>query len=66
MTLLQFDSRWQLDLQQSQWQLWLGLENALDKTYAGAVVVNQANGRSFEPGIPRQWVAGVQLSIELP
>jgi len=64
-TLLQLDSRWQFDLQQSQWQLWLGLENALDKTYAGAVVVNQANGRSFEPGIPRQWVAGVQLSIDL-
>jgi iron complex outermembrane receptor protein len=64
-TLLQLDSRWQLDLQHSQWQLWLGLENALDKTYAGAVVVNQANGRSFEPGVPRQWVAGVRLSIAL-
>jgi len=62
-TLLQLDSRWQLDLQHSQWQLWLGLENALDKKYVGAVVVNQANGRSFEPGIPRQWVAGLQLSI---
>ncbi len=64
-TLLQLDSRWQLDLQHSQWQFWLGLENALDKTYAGAVVVNQANGRSFEPGLPRQWVAGLQLRIEL-
>ena len=62
-TLLQLDSRWQLDLQHSQWQFWLGLENALDKTYAGAVVVNQANGRSFEPGVPRQWVAGLQLSL---
>ena len=62
-TLLNLDSRWQLDLQHSQWQLWLGLENALDKNYVGAVVVNQANGRSFEPGIPRQWVAGLQLSI---
>lgn len=64
-TLLQLDSRWQLDLQHSQWQLWLGLENALDKKYVGAVVVNQANGRSFEPGIPRQWVAGLQLSIAI-
>ncbi|RVU41196.1 TonB-dependent receptor [Rheinheimera riviphila] len=64
-TLLQLDSRWQFDLQHSQWQFWLGLENALDKTYAGAVVVNQANGRSFEPGIPRQWVAGMQLTITL-
>jgi len=64
-TLLQLDSRWQLDLQHSQWQFWVGLENALDKTYAGAVVVNQANGRSFEPGIPRQWVAGLQLQIDL-
>jgi iron complex outermembrane receptor protein len=64
-TLLQLDSRWQLDLQHSQWQLWLGLENALDKQYVGAVVVNQANGRSFEPGVPRQWVAGLQLNIAL-
>lgn len=64
-TLLQLDSRWQLDLQHSQWQLWLGLENALDKKYVGAVVVNQANGRSFEPGIPRQWVAGLKLSIAI-
>ncbi|MBU2279951.1 MAG: TonB-dependent receptor, partial [Gammaproteobacteria bacterium] len=64
-TLLQLDSRWRLDLSQSQWQFWLSLENAFDKKYVGAVVVNQANGRSFEPGVPRQWVAGLQLSIEL-
>ncbi len=64
-TLLQLDSRWQFDLPQSEWQFWLSLENALDKTYVGAVVVNQANGRSFEPGVPRQWVAGLQLNIEL-
>lgn len=64
-TLLQLQSRWQFDLPDTQWQLWLGLENALDKNYVGAVVVNQANGRSFEPGMPRQWVAGLQLNIDL-
>jgi len=63
-TLLNLDSRWQLDLQNNQWQLWLGLENALNESYVGAVVVNQANGRSFEPGVPRQWVAGLQLRID--
>lgn len=64
-TLLQLDSRWQYDFAHHQWQWWLGVENALDKSYAGAVVVNQANGRSFEPGVPRQWVAGLALRIEL-
>ena len=64
-TLLQLDSRWQFDFAHHQWQWWLGVENALDKSYAGAVVVNQANGRSFEPGVPRQWVAGLALRIEL-
>ena len=64
-TLLQLDSRWQYDFEHHQWQWWLGVENALDKSYAGAVVVNQANGRSFEPGMPRQWVAGLALRIEL-
>ena len=61
-TLLKFDSRWQLQQQQSRWQFWLSLDNALNSKYVAAVVVNQANGRSFEPAPQRQWQAGVGFS----
>ena len=50
-----------------QLRYWLGVDNLTDKNYVGAVVVNQANGRSFEPGIPRQWLAGLLgQSVDAP
>lgn len=46
------------------WRLqpWLRIENLTDKTYVGSVVVNQGNGRSFEPAPGRIWMAGVTVS----
>ncbi|WNO60210.1 TonB-dependent receptor family protein [Rheinheimera sp. MMS21-TC3] len=38
---------------------WLRLDNILDKNYVGSVVVNQSNGRSFEPAPGRQLSAGI-------
>jgi iron complex outermembrane recepter protein len=35
------------------------LDNAADRTYVGSVIVNDANGRFFEPGAPRS----VMLSV---
>jgi len=43
-------------------QPWLRLENLTDKTYVGSVVVNQGNGRSFEPAPGRIWMAGVTVA----
>ncbi|MCH8502586.1 MAG: TonB-dependent receptor [Aliidiomarina sp.] len=43
-------------------QPWLRLENLTDKTYVGSVVVNQGNGRSFEPAPGRIWMAGVTVT----
>jgi iron complex outermembrane receptor protein len=34
----------------------LRLDNASDKNYAGSVIVNEANGRFFEPALPRNWL----------
>ncbi len=49
----------------SDWQLryWLGVDNLTDKNYVGAVVVNQANGRAFEPALPRSVSLGLSLSF---
>ncbi len=59
-TVLNLNSRWQWQQQQWRWQLWLAADNITNQRYVGAVVVNQANGRSFEPGLPRQIQAGLQ------
>lgn len=43
-------------------QPWLRIDNLTNKTYVGSVVVNQGNGRSFEPAPGRLFMAGVTLS----
>lgn len=42
-------------------QPWLRVDNLTDKAYVGSVVVNQGNGRSFEPAPGRIWMAGLTL-----
>jgi iron complex outermembrane recepter protein len=37
------------------------VDNLFDKTYAGSVIVNEGNGRFFEPGMPRSWYLGLKL-----
>ena len=43
-----------------QWQQWVQLDNLTDRRYVGAVIVNQGNGRSFEPAAPRTLTLGVR------
>ncbi|MBL0730505.1 TonB-dependent receptor [Piscinibacter sp. HJYY11] len=38
------------------------LDNATDRRYAGSVIVNEANGRFFEPALPRNWLLAVTAS----
>ncbi|HEY9025813.1 MAG TPA: TonB-dependent siderophore receptor, partial [Burkholderiaceae bacterium] len=38
------------------------VDNAADKSYAGSVIVNEANGRYFEPAPGRTWLAGTTAS----
>lgn len=38
------------------------LDNATDRRYAGSVIVNEGNGRFFEPGLPRNWLLAVTAS----
>ena len=43
----------------------VAVQNALDQRYAGAVTVNGAFGRVFEPAPPRTWYAGLELGVPL-
>ncbi|HVE52044.1 MAG TPA: TonB-dependent receptor, partial [Ramlibacter sp.] len=38
------------------------VDNLLDRAYAGSVIVNEGNGRFFEPAPGRNWLAGVSAS----
>ncbi len=49
---------------QQQWSgvlvnYWIALDNITDKTYVGSVIVNQSNGRAFEPAPGRQLSVGL-------
>jgi iron complex outermembrane receptor protein len=38
-------------------------DNLFDEDYAGSVIVNEANGRFFEPAPGRGWFAGVEVAF---
>jgi len=43
---------------------WIKLANCTDENYVGSVIVNQTNGRAFEPAGGRNLAAGVNISYE--
>jgi iron complex outermembrane recepter protein len=45
-----------------QLELLARLDNAADKAYAGSVIINDANGRFYETGAPREWLLSMRLS----
>ncbi len=47
------------------WRLseFVRLDNAGNKRYAGSVIVNETNGRFFEPGARRNWTIGVSATL---
>ena len=44
-------------------RLSLRIENVLDEQYAGSVIVNEANGRYYEPARGRSLLAGLELAL---
>jgi iron complex outermembrane receptor protein len=38
------------------------LDNATNRRYAGSVIVNEGNGRFFEPALPRHWLLALSAS----
>ena len=43
---------------------WIKLANLADENYVGSVIVNQANGRAFEPALGRNVSAGIKLAYQ--
>ena len=41
------------------------MDNLLDRRHAASVIVNEANGRFFEPGAPRHTLLSLRLSSPL-
>jgi iron complex outermembrane receptor protein len=47
--------------QRKRLQLTARVDNLVDRRYIGSVIVNDGNGRYFEPGPGRTWLLGAQL-----
>ncbi|MES2612767.1 MAG: TonB-dependent receptor [Pseudomonadota bacterium] len=43
-----------------RWQAWARLDNLLDRRYAGSLIVNDGNGRFFEPAAGRRIMVGLR------
>jgi iron complex outermembrane receptor protein len=48
-----------------RWRLseFVRVDNLFDKQYVGSVIVNEANGRYYEPSPTRNWLVGIQASL---
>ncbi|HTN65854.1 MAG TPA: TonB-denpendent receptor, partial [Burkholderiaceae bacterium] len=51
-------------LQSEHWTLnaFARIDNLFDRQYAGSVIINDSNGRYFEPAPERNWSAGLSAS----
>ena len=45
-----------------RWDAFARVDNLFDRKYAGSVIVNEGNGRYFEPASGRNWVAGLSAT----
>ena len=54
-----------LEQRTGQWSIseFLRLDNIGNKQYAGSVVVNETNGRFFEPAARRNWTVGISAAL---
>ena len=43
---------------------WIKLANLTDEKYVGSVIVNQNNGRAFEPAPGRNFSAGIDVAYK--
>jgi iron complex outermembrane receptor protein len=64
LTALRWSKAWRVG---GRWRLesLLRVDNALDRRHAASIIVNDANGRFFEPGAPRNALLSLRLSSPL-
>ena len=65
--VLNLRARYQTDWGPAQVETWASIENLMDRRYVGSVIVNQSatDPQYFEPGLPRNAMLGVKLSLPL-
>ncbi|MNT32909.1 TonB dependent receptor [compost metagenome] len=47
----------------TRWQVWARLDNLFNRRYAGTLIVNDGNGRFFEPAAGRRLMVGVRAQF---
>jgi len=57
--------RWPVGPGRAQLEAFAGIDNLADRRTIGSVIVNQAGGGFYEPGLPRTWTLGLQLGLPL-
>jgi len=51
------------DASATRWQFWARLDNLFNRHYAGTLIVNDSNGRFFEPAAGRRLMVGVRAQF---
>jgi iron complex outermembrane receptor protein len=64
-TLFNLRARWQQTVGGWQFSELFRIDNLTNRYYAGSVIVNEANGRYFEPALPRTWTVGITVMYAL-
>ena len=41
------------------------INNLANRQYVGTVITNQSAGQYYEPGLPRNWVLGLCVSVQI-
>ncbi len=59
---LDFSVQGEYEIQSWGLDWWLKLANLRDENHVGSVVVNQSNGRAFEPALGRNFSGGVKIA----
>jgi iron complex outermembrane receptor protein len=53
-----------MDLSSYQLNAFVRVNNLFDRRYVGSVIVNDGNGRFFEPGPGTNWLAGFSVTFK--
>ena len=63
--ILNARARQRYQLGDARVEAFVGIDNLTNRDTIGSVIINQKASRFFEPGLPRNWVLGVQSQIPL-
>ncbi len=62
-TIYNLKMNYKLHILNNSADLFMGIENLFNRTYAASVFVNGSNGEYYEPGLPRNFYGGVKLNF---